>query len=156
MATNTIRFISEKEAQVSKTFAKKAVIFKTEEYHLWKEYLAEYPNAKMVTTKIKKNPNKDNPYKGLTYASMEKYINSFDNAAELLKQFNAKKKIVEAQADVASKSRYSYVKALFETQFPNYKNIPDFEDLKLNTKDNAVPYEVEIEKSQNVSNIERG
>ena len=155
MATNTIRFINEKEAQVSKSFANKAVIFKTEEYHLWREYLAEYPNAKMVTTKIKKNPNKDNPYKGLTYASMEKYINSFDNAAELLKQFEAKKKIVEAQADVASKSRYSYVKTLFETQFPNYKNVPDFEDLKFATNVSSASDEVETENPQNVSNIER-
>ena len=36
--TKKITFISETEAQVSQAFAKKAVIFGTEEYKSWREY----------------------------------------------------------------------------------------------------------------------
>ena len=40
---------------VTKDFMKKASIFGTEEYKLWKEVLADIPKAKMVAKKIKRN-----------------------------------------------------------------------------------------------------
>ena len=49
MAKMVIKMISETEAQVTKAFAKNAVIFGTEEYKLWREYRKDFPNAKMVT-----------------------------------------------------------------------------------------------------------
>lgn len=70
---NTIRYISDTEARVSKTFEKKAYIFGTEQYKLWKAYREDFPNAKMVTKSIKKNPNKKT-YKNLTYVNMKIYI----------------------------------------------------------------------------------
>lgn len=71
--TKKITFISETEAQVTKAFAKKAVIFGTEEYKLWREYRIDYPNASMVTKTIKRNPNKKN-YRNMKYDNMRKYI----------------------------------------------------------------------------------
>ena len=58
MAKMVIKMISETEAQVTKAFAKNAVILGTDEYKLWKEYRKDFPDAKMVTKTIKKNPEK--------------------------------------------------------------------------------------------------
>lgn len=54
MAKMVIKMISETEAQVTKAFAKNAVIFGTEEYKLWREYRKDFPDAKMVTKTIKR------------------------------------------------------------------------------------------------------
>ena len=70
---HTIRCISDTEALVSKAFAKRAVIYKTEEYILWHDFLKDYPNAKMVTKTIKKN-SKKRTYRNLTYVNMELFI----------------------------------------------------------------------------------
>ena len=51
--STTIRYINDNQAQVTKAFAKKAQIFGTEEFKLWREYLAYYPEAKMVPKTIK-------------------------------------------------------------------------------------------------------
>ena len=73
MAKMVIKMISETEAQVTKAFAKNAVIFGTDEYKLWKEYRKDFPDAKMVTKTIKKNPDKKT-YRNLTYKNMELFI----------------------------------------------------------------------------------
>lgn len=49
MAKMVIKMLSKTEAQVTKAFAKNAVIFGTDEYKLWKEYRKDFPDAKMVT-----------------------------------------------------------------------------------------------------------
>lgn len=45
MAKMVIKMISETEAQVTKAFAKNAVIFGTEEYKLWREYRKDFPDV---------------------------------------------------------------------------------------------------------------
>ena len=77
MAKMVIKMISETEAQVTKAFAKNAVIFGTEEYKLWREYRKDFPDAKMVTKTIKKNPEKvqSNPYK----AVLAWFLATFEN-----------------------------------------------------------------------------
>ena len=50
--------IDETTAQVTKAFQKQARIFGTPEYNLWKAYREDFPDAKMTTKTIKKNPNK--------------------------------------------------------------------------------------------------
>ena len=54
---NAIIYINDEKARVTKAFEKKACVFGTEEFKLWREYLAFCPNAKMTTKSIKKNEN---------------------------------------------------------------------------------------------------
>ena len=84
---NTIRYIDEKTAQVTKAFQKNASIFGTDEFKLWREYKAMFPEAVMVTKTIKKNPNKLNITKNMTYENMAAFIREQDDAAEVMKEF---------------------------------------------------------------------
>ena len=68
-----IVYVNDNTAQVTKAFQKNAVIFGTEEFKLWREYLTYFPNAKMQTKSIKKNPNQKNR-RNMTYKNMEAFI----------------------------------------------------------------------------------
>ena len=117
---NKIIYINDTEAQVTKAFAKKAVIFGTEEYKLWREYRKDFPNAKTKTKTIKKNPNKKTN-KNLTYENMAAYIKTLDNAAETLKEF---KNIVEASK--IQTNPYRSVLAWFEQTFEGYDSYKEY------------------------------
>lgn len=80
-----IVYVNETEAVVTKAFQKKACIFGTEEFKLWREYLAVFPNAKMVTKSIKKNPDRKTN-RNLTYANMEQFLSTLPDAERLLNQ----------------------------------------------------------------------
>ena len=115
---HTIRCISDTEALVSKAFAKRAVIYKTEEYILWHDFLKDYPNAKMVTKTIKKN-SKKRTYRNLTYVNMELFISV--NKPQLLDSFKDSKKSAQAQ-----ENPNRAVLAWFLEQFPNYDDYKKF------------------------------
>lgn len=115
---HTIRCISDTEALVSKAFAKRAIIYKTEEYILWHDFLKDYPNAKMVTKTIKKN-NKKRTYRNLTYVNMGRYISV--NAPQLLEEFKKQKDSAKAQ-----ENPYRAVLAWFLDKFPNYDEYKKF------------------------------
>ena len=82
----SIVFVSETEAQVTKAFQKQAYIFGTEEFKLWREYLVIFPDAKMTTKSIKKNPDRKTN-RNLTYKNMEKFLCTLPDAENLVKQF---------------------------------------------------------------------
>ena len=63
---------------VTKAFAKQAKIFGTEEYKLWKEFKAEFPEAKMVHKTIKKNCEKKSEPK-ISYAKMRAFIEAVED-----------------------------------------------------------------------------
>ena len=67
-----------------------------------------------------------NPSKNLTYANMERYINVYANAAELLEMLERVKELGAAQTNSVQ-----FVKRWFISQFPNYKKLPDFTSSKL-------------------------
>lgn len=115
---HTIRCISDTEALVSKAFAKRAVIYKTEEYILWHDFLKDYPNAKMVTKTIKKN-SKKRTYRNLTYVNMARYIKV--NDPKLLTEFEKAKDSASAQ-----ENPYRAVLAWFLKAFPNYDDYKQF------------------------------
>ena len=105
MAKMVIKMLSKTEAQVTKAFAKNAVIFGTDEYKLWKEYRKDFPDAKMVTKTIKKNPEKKT-YKNLTYKNMELFIkvqpvekDENDNVIDYMKEFERQKLMAKVQAN---------------------------------------------------------
>lgn len=120
MKKNAIRYINDNEALVTKAFAKKAIIFGTEEYQLWKAYRVDFPAAKMVTKSIKKNPTKKT-YKNLTYTNMELFFKQQPNSKELLAEFEKQKELSKIQ-----ENPYRAVLAWFLKRFPNYDDYKDF------------------------------
>ena len=110
-----IVYVSDKEARVTKAFAKNACVFGTEEFKLWREYKAIYSEAQMVVKTIKKNPNKN----------MEAFIGTLDNGETLLAQFT-----VIRQRSLIQKSPYQYVLDWFETTFENEIAMKDFMEQK--------------------------
>ena len=117
---NTIIYINDTEAQVTKAFAKQARIFGTPEYKFWKEYRKDFPEAQMVTKTIKKNATK-RTYKNLTYVNMERFLKSQDNADQLLKEFKVKK-----EAAAIQQNPYRAVLAWFLAKFPKYDEYKEF------------------------------
>ena len=122
-----IKMISETEAQVTKAFAKNAIIFGTDEYKLWKEYRKDFPDAKMVTKTIKKNPEKKT-YKNLTYKNMELFIkvqpvekDENDNVIDYMKEFERQKLMAKVQANP-----YKSVLAWFLEKFKDYSTYKEF------------------------------
>ena len=84
---NTIRYIDDNTAIVTKAFQKKASIYGTDEFKLWREYKAQFPDAVMTTKEIKKNPNKKTSTKNMTYENMALFIKEQDNAVALMAEF---------------------------------------------------------------------
>ena len=119
-SASVIRYIDETTAQVTKAFEKKACIFGTEEFKLWREYKALFPNAKMVTKSINKNPNQKNR-RNMTFKNMEEYIQTQPNAKELEEEFKTIKKRSKIQ-----KSPYQYVLSWFEAKFDGYNDLDQF------------------------------
>ncbi len=104
MKKNAIIYIDDTQAQVTKAFEKQARIFGTPEYREWRAYRQDFPNAQMVTKTIKKAKNKKNDAKNRTYEKMAEYISLQENAAELMKEFEAQKKL-----SIVQKSPYRFV-----------------------------------------------
>lgn len=119
-SASVIRYIDETTAQVTKAFEKKACIFGTEEFKLWREYKKECPNARMVTKSIKKNPNQKNR-RNMTFENMEAYIATQDEAEELMEEYETIKKRSKIQ-----KSPYQYVLSWFEAKFEGFNDLDQF------------------------------
>ena len=115
MKKNEIIYVNDTTAMVTKAFEKKACIFGTEEFKLWREYKKEFPKAKMTTKTIKKNPNKRTSTKNMTYDNMEIFISQQENAEELMAAFNKQKALSKVQSDP-----YRFVLAWFLKKFENY------------------------------------
>ena len=95
-------------------------IFGTEEFKLWREYKAMFPNAKMVTKSINKNPNQKNR-RNMTFENMKAYIATQPNAKELRKEFDTMKERSKIQ-----KSPYQYMLSWFEAKFDGYNDLDQF------------------------------
>ena len=119
-SASVIRYIDETTAQVTKAFEKKACIFGTEEFKLWREYKKEFPNAKMVTKSINKNPNQKNR-RNMTFENMEAYIATQPDAKALKKEFETIKQRSQIQ-----KSPYQYVLSWFEAKFEGFNDLDQF------------------------------
>ena len=118
---NAIRYISDNEAQVTKAFAKNASIFGTEEFKLWREYLTYYPMAKMVTKKIKTNPDKVNITKNMTYENMAAFIREQDDAEAVMAEFQKQINLSKGKANP-----YRAVLAWFKQKYTNVNDYMDY------------------------------
>ena len=119
-SASPIIYIDDEHAQVTKAFEKKACIFGTEEFKLWREYKKEFPKAKMVTKSIKKNPDQKNR-RNMTFENMEAYIATQPDAKALKKEFETIKQRSQIQ-----KSPYQYVLSWFEAKFEGYNDLKQF------------------------------
>ena len=115
------KFVDEKHVQVTKEFAKNARIFGTPEYKLWKEIRQDCPDAEMVTKNIKKNPNKKNDTKNMTYERMAIYIREQKDAKTLMIEFEKQIALSKVQ-----NNPYRSVLAWFIQKFENYDSYKNF------------------------------
>ena len=117
--SSPIRYIDPKHAQVTKAFQKRAVIFGSDEFKEWREYLAIYPKAVMVTKDIKKNHAKKNRNK--KYDNMVEFISTLPNSEKLMEQFEVIK-----QRSKIQNHPYGYVLDWFETYVEPYGDFETF------------------------------
>ena len=115
------KFVDDTHVQVTKEFAKNARIFGTAEYKLWKAIKADCPAAEMVLKSIKKNPNKKNDTKNMTYERMAIYIREQDDAATLMVEFKKQISLSKVQTNP-----YRCVLAWFIQKFENYDDYKIF------------------------------
>jgi hypothetical protein len=114
-------FVDDTHVLVTKQFAKNARIFGTPEYKLWKEIRQDCEDAVMVTKTIKKNPNKKNDTKNMTYERMAIYIREQKEAEILMVEF--KKQIALSKVQT---NPYRCVLAWFIQRFKNYDDYKSF------------------------------
>ena len=98
---------------INSSFARKADLFNTQEYAMLQECKRDYPDFKVMTRRIKTNPEKES-YKGLTYSFMEAYIMSHDRNPQVALYEFAEMKL---QAQCHSR-RYPIVKKWFLNKYP--------------------------------------
>lgn len=129
------RFVDDNHVLVTKEFAKNARIFGTPEYKLWKEIKADCKDAEMVTKTIKKNPNKKNDTKNMTYERMAIYIREQDNAEALMVEFKKQVSLSKIQTNP-----YRCVLAWFVQKFENYDSYKFFfaEEAKKKAKEKDI------------------
>ena len=115
------KFVDDTHVQVTKEFAKNARIFGTPENKLWREIRKDCPEAEMVLKSIKKNPNKKNDTKNMTYERMAIYIREQDDAATLMVEFKKQISLSKVQTNP-----YRCVLAWFIQKFENYDSYKAF------------------------------
>ena len=121
MKKSAPKFVDDTHVQVTKEFAKNARIFGTAEYKLWKAIKADCPAAEMVMKSIKKNPNKKNDIKNMTYERMAIYIREQDDAATLMVEFKKQISLSKVQ-----NNPYRCVLAWFIQKFEGYDSYKSF------------------------------
>ena len=91
----------------------------SEEYKIYKEIMTDFPQLRL-SVKSGRVQTKPRYNKSFSYANMEKFISTFDNADELEQRF----KLVQEKSKILA-SPYKYVCDWFKAQFPDYKEVPN-------------------------------
>ena len=115
------KFVNDTDVQVTREFAKKAMIFGTAEYKLWREIKKDCPDAVMVLKTIKKNPSKRTSTKNMTYEHMAIYIRQQEDAEKLMTEFKKQIAISKVQ-----NNPYRCVLAWFIQKFEGYDSYKSF------------------------------
>ena len=105
------------EIVMDRTFARLCANTNSIEYTHLQEVRRDYPEYKVVTRTIKRNPNKET-YKGLTYEYMQDYIlrhESEDTALEVIREFNELRTISKCHK---RGMRYPTIKRWFLNKYP--------------------------------------
>ena len=101
---------------ITKAFAAAAAKIDTAEYNTLARIKKDYPTMQIVN-KTHRASKTSNRAKGLTYENMERYINTFANANDIIDMFEIVK-----ERSLAQSNKYNYVKSWFVAQFPQYSN----------------------------------
>jgi hypothetical protein len=121
-------------------FAAAAAKYGTKENRLIRNIRHDFPGmAEVIVSGRECESAKTNTR--LTYENMEKHIQAYDNADELLEVFKTVKTLSQACA-----SPYKYVCDWFKAQFPNYKKAPVFKDGKLTVVPTKAPDIIEYKQ----------
>lgn len=120
MTNMTIVYVNENTAQVTKAFMKKANTFGTDEFMRWREYKAMFPNAKMVTKTIKKNPEKKTT-RNLTYSNMKEFLSTLPDGEKRCEELEIMKKRSHVQT-----CPYRFVLDWFFDTVEGYDNFKKF------------------------------
>ena len=91
--------------EISKSFAKSASAYGTQDYYALVEAKKEFPNFRLVVKTSKSN----NTFKGMDFNFMREYISKHDNADEMMESFT---KLCD------SKLSYGEIKAWFIAHYP--------------------------------------
>ena len=121
MKKSAPRFVDDTHVLVTKEFAKNAKIFGTAEYKLWKEIRQDCEEAVMVTKTIKKNPNKLNITKNMTYENMAAFIREQDDAEVVMAEFKKQINLSKVKANP-----YRAVLAWFKQKYSDVNDYMDF------------------------------
>ena len=112
---NTLRFDHDARCIVmDRTFYKNSSNIRFEEYAMLQRARQDYPTYTPVIKRIKRNPDKET-YKGLTYAYMERYIESHENAVEIMTEYRELRLISECHCKAR---RYPKIKKWFLKKYP--------------------------------------
>ena len=106
---------------VNYKFAEASEKYGSPEYRLLQTIKKDFPDFQ-VSVKSGREQKTTRYNKRLTYKNMEKYIGCFENSDVLLKRYETVKKMSKPL-----KSPYKFVCDWFVAQFPEYKDIPEFE-----------------------------
>lgn len=119
---NTLRIDREHDLIImDRTFAKLSEDTRSEEYAHLQTVRKDYPDFKVITKTIKRNPNKET-YKGLTYEYMTNYIlthETKENALEVITEFNEMRQISKCHRQGL---RYPVIKRWFLDKYPEIED----------------------------------
>lgn len=116
---NTLRFDHDARCIVmDRTFYKNSSNIRFEEYAMLQRARQDYPTYTPVIKRIKRNPNKET-YRGLTYAYMERYIESHENADAIMAEYKELRLISECHGKAR---RYPAIKRWFLKMYPEVEN----------------------------------
>ena len=103
--------VFEKTIVISKAYYKKACVYGSSEYYEFRAVMSENEG---YTVEFKSSEKKT--YKELTFARMEKYIETQPNSKKMLITFQAVQKIAEQKG-----CKYPLTKKWFLENYPSYK-----------------------------------
>ena len=116
---NTLRFDHDARCIVmDRTFYKNSSNIRFAEYDMLQRARQDYPTYTPVIKRIKRNPNKET-YRGLTYAYMERYIESHANAEAIMAEYRELRLISECHGKAR---RYPAIKRWFLKMYPEVEN----------------------------------
>ncbi len=107
---------------MDRTFAKKCQDTRSDEYIHLQGVRRDYPDYRVITREIKRNPDK-RTYKGLTYAFIEEYILSHGSDAEVQQALSKYRELRQISKCHQNATGYSVIKKWF---LDTYQEIEDF------------------------------
>lgn len=106
---------------MDRTFAKKVEDTRSDEYLHLQAVRKDYPDYRVITRKIKTNPNKET-YSGLTYGYMEDYILSHGDDKAIQDAFAEYRKLREIARCHGKGFGYPVIKHWFLERYPEIES----------------------------------